>query len=256
MKPTLIMSAFALNLLASVAAFAAGEATNNAIENLPQGGEVKISGVVDKVVDADTFVLRDEAGDTIDIHVSSNLEAKAGDQVSVQGVLADEMAGVGKEITANDVDIITSADQQSSSGYDAQSTANAAVSTETAPSATAGIAASTASDTAAESDAVSPETTASSEAAASDTIATLPDEGSVALQGTVDSVSGDDSFTLRDADGSTIDVKSVSSVDVKAGDQVSVNGQIGSKMLGFGKEIDEAEVMVLGANSDTGGSSY
>ncbi|SDE22602.1 DUF5666 domain-containing protein [Kordiimonas lacus] len=76
-------------------------------------------------------------------------------------------------------------------------------------------------------------------------IADLPTEGQVALTGFVAELDGKTEFTLRDADGNTIDISAAAPLDVQKGDRVQVIGMIDSKVLGLGKEIDASSVTVL-----------
>lgn len=83
--------------------------------------------------------------------------------------------------------------------------------------------------------------------ASKDTIGSLPREGSVELSGVVDKVSDEKTFILRDAEGKTIDIHTASNVEVRPGDMVSVNGNVKSKLLGLGREIESAKVLVVSA---------
>lgn len=91
--------AFTLSLMISTAAFA--ETTQkSAIDALPKEGAVSLSGTVDKIVDKDTFILRDASGKTIDVHTAANLNLQPGAYVSVKGEKTSEIAGMGEEIKA------------------------------------------------------------------------------------------------------------------------------------------------------------
>lgn len=84
-------------------------AANNAreisrIDDLPDNGAVNIKGVVSKVEDKG-FVLKDQDGKTID--VSSPSAVSEGDQVSVKGEVKGAVFGIGDEIVANDVIVLS-----------------------------------------------------------------------------------------------------------------------------------------------------
>ncbi|MGE0754393.1 MAG: hypothetical protein AB7L92_04460 [Alphaproteobacteria bacterium] len=82
------------------------------------------------------------------------------------------------------------------------------------------------------------------------TIDALPDKGAVALTGTVESVDGEKSFTLRDAKGKTIDVEAKDKINLSKGDKINVTGVMESDFLGFGHEIDAATVASVKMPSD------
>ncbi|MET0156059.1 MAG: hypothetical protein ABW189_08170 [Rickettsiales bacterium] len=77
----------------------------------------------------------------------------------------------------------------------------------------------------------------------------LPKSGPVTLTGTVDSVDGATSFTLRDADGNTIDVKTNADVTLQKGDFVKVQGTLDDEISETGREITFASVTRLGSHS-------
>lgn len=83
----------------------------------------------------------------------------------------------------------------------------------------------------------------------------LPKDGYVTLTGTVDAASDDKSFTLRDAQGKTIDVESNVAVPLNKGDQVRVTGQVASEFLGIGKEINQASVSVISTTAVNAGAA-
>ncbi len=92
----------------------------------------------------------------------------------------------------------------------------------------------------------------STNANAAVTVKTLPKSGaSVSLDGTVESVSNNKNFTLRDATGATIDVESDQEIALNKGDRVSVDGKVDSTLLGFSKEIDASSIRITErANAD------
>lgn len=91
--------ALTASLLISTAAFAEGTA-KSAIDALPEGGVVTLSGTVERVSDEDTFILRDNAGKTIDVHTARVTPVNVGDQVTIKGEKTAELAGIGEEIRA------------------------------------------------------------------------------------------------------------------------------------------------------------
>lgn len=226
MRHTISLTALTATLLFSTAAFAADTSASTSIKGLPDKGSVSLTGTVDRVVDGDTFILRDAAGDTIDVHSTSQLTVKKGDPVSVQGMKTPELAGMGREIEGASVTLSSSAN---TAGTTDTRTPMAARDQTERMGATAG---------------------ATAAGAANDSIASLPKEGAVELNGVVERVSGDTKFILRDAAGKTIDVHTSSNVDVKPGDTVSVNGNVKSELLGFGRQIEGAKVLVVSAASN------
>ena len=76
------------------------------ISELPRKGAIALSGTVDSVdSDERSFILRDQAGKTIDVHSPDQLAVTKGDYVLVQGKLTSEFAGMGKEIQASSVKV-------------------------------------------------------------------------------------------------------------------------------------------------------
>ncbi len=95
---TLTALAGALALQAG-AAMAAGDTTNTTRTEIPKSGQVSLNGTVERVVDQDTFILRDQAtGKTVDVHTNASLTIKAGDRVQVNGTAESEALGIGHEI--------------------------------------------------------------------------------------------------------------------------------------------------------------
>lgn len=284
MRPTLTFTALTTALLISASAYAEDTQASAAasIQGLPDKGAVSLSGTVDRVVDGDTFVLRDNAGDTIDVHTASNVTVKKGDNVSVKGEKAAEVAGIGEEIENASVSVTGSAEQtasttagtasqyESGASYDSKAQARAGMDEENqkspyetsnkgAPKETASYdldesvdkmagKAKQATDNVTGAASKSAEsTTAAAGAMANDSIANLPKEGVVELNGIVAEVDNEQSFTLRDANGKTIDIHTASNVEVQPGDTVSVNGNVKSKLLGLGRQIESAKVLVVSA---------
>lgn len=319
MRHTITVSALTAALLVSTAAYAqtASVGADASISALPDSGTVSLTGTVERVSNDTKFILRDAAGETIDVHTESKLSVKEGDMVSVKGEKTSEIAGIGNEIekatvtvtdkasasaqattqmraenespaearnnteakktAAYDADIDVDADgdvaktaeartvnsddkpanardknNRTTAAYDAD--VDVDVDGDVKQVAEAGemtAAEATAAGTAkanATANAVAGKAT-SATAALNDTIEALPKEGSVELNGVVDRVSNDTKFILRDASGKTIDVHTASTADVKAGDTVSVNGDMKSELLGFGRKIENAKVLELSASA-------
>lgn len=77
------------------------------IDQLPMQGKVQISGVVtDFEPEENRFELRDQTGETIDIHTAKNIDVNEGQRVRVQGMKTDEPLGVGEQIVSAQVQIL------------------------------------------------------------------------------------------------------------------------------------------------------
>lgn len=76
----------------------------------------------------------------------------------------------------------------------------------------------------------------------------LPDSGTVSLTGTVSNVRDEDSFSIEDATGNSIDVHSTKPLNLTQGTRVKVRGQMDDEAIGLGEEINNASVEVLGTN--------
>lgn len=76
----------------------------------------------------------------------------------------------------------------------------------------------------------------------------LPESGTVSLTGTVSSVRDEDTFSIEDADGNSIDVHANQKLNLSQGTRVKVRGQMDDEALGLGEEINNASVEVLGTN--------
>lgn len=265
MRTSITVTALTAALLVSTAAYAnetsvSAEAT---IESLPARGTVSLNGTVDRIVDEDTFVLRDSTGETIDIHTSGAFALNEGDSVSVRGEKTSKIVGIGREIKDATVSVRTDSgagaslhdapkvvrdntEAKKTSAYDmdaaeaAQADASAKDTTITEDIKNA---ASSAADKVSET--VSNISASDTATATAGTIASLPKKGSVQLSGTVDRVRGENKFVLRDAAGKTIDVHTESAVDVQPGSTVRVNGNMTSELLGFGRQIEAAQVLEI-----------
>lgn len=296
----LTITALTASLLVSTAAIAADANVKSSIDALPAKGSVSVSGTVDRIVDNDTFILRDAAGQTIDVHSASALTIKEGQQVSVKGEKTAEIAGMGEEIKAASITggamgkvaakttstvggLVDTASAKVSKVAD-KTERVAANATSVKPTETPyaeknnhsdlpntaydvdvnrtkdgsiNVSADRTADVkrdaagvAIHSDAVKADAKVDAKASAPvlSNIETLPESGPVELSGVVSRVSGNDSFTLKGADGKTINVQTASTATVKEGDSVRVDGQISDRLLGFGKQVEGAKVMVLGSN--------
>lgn len=98
--------AFTGLLLGSTTALAAGNIEASSIEELPDEGNVAISGFVESVdVDDREFTLRDTYGETIEVESNTNLAVNQGDRVTVTGEVENEFLGMGQQIVAANVSI-------------------------------------------------------------------------------------------------------------------------------------------------------
>lgn len=298
MRHTMTVTALTAALLVSTAAYADNMQTSSdaSINSLPDKGAVSLTGTVDRIVDGDTFILRDSSGDTIDVHAATELNVEKGDMVSVKGEKTAEMAGIGEEINnatisvtdkvaelaspdgetttrfndrAASLDSNTRArtamknaennqspkmasdntEMKKTAAYDLDVDADAErnrVTADVDKVADSGEMTARQATMATGAD-VDVDVSANAEMASNDTIENLPEKGAVELNGVVAEVDNANSFTLRDAAGKTIDVKTASNVEVQPGDTVSVNGNMKSKLLGLGREIESAKVLVVSA---------
>lgn len=294
MRYTLTATTLSAALLISAAAYAdnpeaktesqAQTGAQASIESLPDSGAVSLSGIVDKVEDNKSFILRDTAGETIRVQAASEIDVNEGDRVSVRGEKSSKVAGLGEEITS--ASVTPSTEDMSPAAAAGAAAAGAAGAAKTAASEAAENASPYATRTSAEEQkaassymkeeprsmesaqqrqrseqqassrmeqkdepraGASKTETTEQDMAAKDTIDSLPREGSVELSGVVEKVSDEKSFILRDAEGKTIDIHTASNVEVRPGDMVSVNGSVKSKLLGLGREIESAKVLVVSA---------
>lgn len=78
------------------------------------------------------------------------------------------------------------------------------------------------------------------------TIESLPEDGTVNIQGTVEEVDREDkSFTLKDQKGDTIGVQSAEPLSLSQGDTVKVLGKVQDTLAGMGEEIKAEKVIVI-----------
>lgn len=68
------------------------------VDNLPSSGNVMLMGTVQRIADRDTFILRDDAGNTIDVHTNAALQVRNGERVQVNGTVQSEALGIGREV--------------------------------------------------------------------------------------------------------------------------------------------------------------
>lgn len=248
------------------------------IESLPQTGTVSLSGTVASVSDEDTFTLKDKSGETIDVHTTETISFVEGARVKVQGQITDEAMGLGEEIKASSVNVLNSnktaaveADSKAGLqvgesegvGVDIQASVtreqpksvkgekaeqNAAARRDNSKAEVASY------DLDADVDADNIEARPEAETGAKDatemaatlegdSIDNLPKQGRITLTGTVDDIDGSNKFTLRDANGETIDVNTATNLTVAKGDRVKVMGQVKSEFAGLGREIQATDVM-------------
>ncbi len=78
------------------------------VNDLPEEGPVELSGTVINMDKGDSFLLKDQAGITIDVHVDKPMAFSIGDEVRVSGMMRDDFLGFGEEIAASEVTVISS----------------------------------------------------------------------------------------------------------------------------------------------------
>lgn len=199
-KPLMVAG---LSALLAGTALAASETT---IKNLPDKGQVAISGTVASVENEREFTLRDETG-TIGIDITSNQSVvlKKGDKVTVSGVIDSGITGT--DINASNVTVHK--DMSDAMG-----------------------------------DVIEGNTAISFEGATTYKISQLPKEGLVKVSGTVSKVANEEKFTLRDDTGDIgIDMESAESAALTKGATVTVIGYVDSGFLG--KDINAKKVLVV-----------
>jgi len=197
------IAAASLAAFLAVPALAAGASINTA-KNLSDGASVSLSGTVEDFSNAKSFTLHDSTG-TISVDTSSapSVVLKNGDTVNVSGRLNKGVLGA--SVAA------TSVSEDKTLGQQVGSAINSI----------------TGDDEPSNAQAVN--------------IKGLPDKGMVKVEGTVDSVSSEKKFTLRDSTG-TVDValKSEQSASLQKGASVTVFGYVNNGMLS--KSIDATKI--------------
>lgn len=181
-------------------------ATANSVGNMQNGSAVSLSGTVENFDSAKSFTLRDASGEVkIDLSSSKSIVLKNGDKVDVSGTV--DKGIMTTAVVATKVEEDKNVGQQIGEAID---------------SATGQTPASNATQV---------------------SIKALPEKGLVKVSGTVDSVSSEKKFTLRDSTG-TVDVaiKSDQSASLHKGSGVTVVGYVNNGLLG--KSIDASQVEV------------
>lgn len=110
-KTTAVMASVGL-LLASTNAMADDKYNNVTIDQLPDKGEVTISGSVDDIDGSHEFDLRDGKGKTIEVESDRQLNLREGDRVTVTGMVDNGFLGIGKEIDATHIRVTDRADEK------------------------------------------------------------------------------------------------------------------------------------------------
>jgi uncharacterized protein YdeI (BOF family) len=197
-----VLVAASLTALVTTSALAA----ISTIKDMKNGSQVSISGTVENVKNEREFTLRDKSG-TIDVDIDSNQSVvlKAGDTVSVLGVIDSGITGT--DINAREVTVKKDLVK-------------------------------------AITDSIEGNSTASLEGATSYNIKNLPKEGLVKVSGTVTDVDNEKAFTLKDDTGSVdVHVKSAEKAALTTGAQVTVIGYVDNGM--FSKDINARKVLVV-----------
>jgi uncharacterized protein YdeI (BOF family) len=176
-----------------------------AIKEMPNGGNVTLSGTVDKVNNERKFVLRDGSG-TVDVEIKSgqSLMLRQGENVTVTGTV--DKGVLGTTINANNVEGSKGVVEATKKALDTV-------------------------------------TDGATNAAPTVAIKNLPETGAVRVTGVVEDVSSDKKFTLRDQTGTVnVEVKSGESAVVTKGAEVTVVGNVSSGVLG--KDINATNVII------------
>lgn len=213
----------------------------SAIDALPQEGNVSISGIVSSVEREDrSFTLRDNSGQTIDVHTRDRIRVAKGDSVRVRGVMKDEALGMGEQIvqatvTRNDRGAGDNARRDANRDRSDNENRRVATNEKTGAEKAVNKAYRDAKET------LGVDETGKKVSA----IDALPQEGNVMISGMVSSVEKEDrSFTLRDDAGQTIDVHTRDRIRVTKGDMVRVEGIMQDEALGLGEQIVKARVKI------------
>lgn len=75
------------------------------IENLPEEGQVAITGQVNSIETKRDFTLKDESGKTISVQSPNIIKFNKGDNVEVHGHIGNDIMGENKGITAFKINI-------------------------------------------------------------------------------------------------------------------------------------------------------
>jgi len=181
-------------------------ATTAAVKNMPDGGSISLSGTVEDFNSEHSFTLRDNTGTMkVDLSKTKSIVLKNGETVSVTGTINKGVLGT--QVAAQSVKEEKGVGQQIGEAIDSATGQDAAA------------------------------------AAKEVNIQSLPPSGLVKVTGTVDSVSSEKKFTLKDSTGSVdVNIKSGESASLNKGARVTVIGYAGKGLLG--KNIDATEVDV------------
>ncbi|MGE3622248.1 MAG: NirD/YgiW/YdeI family stress tolerance protein [Bdellovibrionales bacterium] len=191
-----------LAVLLSSTALAAN--TASAVKDMPDGGQVTLSGTVEEFNNEKSFTLRDSSGTVkVDMGSAKSVVLKNGEKVTVNGTVDKGITGT--TIAATSVAQDKAIGQQVGEAIDSV----------------------TGQDQAANAQPVN--------------IKSLPDSGLVKLQGTVEDVSSEKKFTLKDSTGSVdVSLKSSESAALHKGSGVTVVGYVNKGLMG--KSIDATKV--------------
>lgn len=84
---------------------------------LPKSGMVNREGTVERIVNNNTFILRDKlTNKTVDVHTAANNQVAVGDHVLVKGKAESEMLGMGHQIVNASITMQTSGASPSAGG--------------------------------------------------------------------------------------------------------------------------------------------
>lgn len=274
MRHTLLTSILSLSLLCSASAFAAGmqTGTETSIKALPSKGKVQIQGMVQNVIDRDTFLLRDTQGQNIRVHTQAKADVKAGEMVTVAGTKGMEAGSanirnasinvvqkpggdvykqrMGSDNTHKHADrnqFMAAAQSQHERSELANPVPKDARNSFRTHRATYGSEMWERNKEYRE-EGVNAVAQGNPAYYHKNSIEALPRHGTVTLTGVVDKIRNDRTFILRDSHGETIDVHTMTQARLSPGDAVNVNGNVNSEILGFGREIENAQVSVISQN--------
>lgn len=197
---------FAASLTALISSTTMAGEVNKALK-FNNDADITIHGYVDHIKNEREFRLRDEAGDKIEVDVTSNqsVTLKEGDAVTIVGKIDKDITGI--DINASEVTV--------SKGF-VESVNDIA---KTIPG-------------------------VSTTKAQAFNIADLPKNGMVKVSGTVTHVSNEKEFTVQDDTGSIdVDLKSSENAVLTKGARVTVIGNMDNNLLG--KDINATEVHVI-----------
>ncbi len=181
------------------------------IRTLPDKGTVTLHGIVDKVKNEHEFTLRDDTGTiNVDMLSQDSVMLKKGAEISVTGEVDKNLFG--KDINASKVVVNETVGQSIGKALESA-------------------------------------TGVSIKNAQTSTIQALPDEGLVKISGTVDSISNEKEFTLKDSTGSIdVDITSEEAAALQEGTHVTVIGYVDKGALG--KDINATSVIAEANHPD------